>query len=235
MRIVLIGDGKMGKAVREIALNRGHEIVNTISSKSSSIEYDANNPDLAIEFTKPEAALNNILQCLKVEIPVISGTTGWTDDIQKVIDYCLDKDGTFFYAPNFSIGVNIFLELNRNLARIMSQHKDFSAKIKETHHIHKKDVPSGTAIRLAEDMLENMNEMDGWVLGESSKNEIGIVAHREDEVPGSHQITFENQTDIIRLQHEAKNRIGFATGVILVGEWLLGKNGFFTMKDFLDH
>ena len=154
---------------------------------------------------------------------LIKGTTGWTPDIQKVIDYCLDIDGTFFYAPNFSIGVNIFLELNRNLARIMNQHTDYSGKIEETHHIHKKDMPSGTAIRLSEDIIENMDAIDGWVLGESTKNEIGIVAHREDEVTGIHQITFENQTDIIRLQHEAKNRIGFATGVILVGEWLLGK------------
>lgn len=236
MKIALIGYGKMGKEIEKIARERGHEIVCTIDineeTKFDSPEFRS--ADVAIEFTSPESALNNYRKAFAADVPVVSGTTGWLENLDEIKQAC-EKDGkTFFYASNFSLGVNIFFALNKYLAQIMNQFPDYDVRMEETHHIHKLDAPSGTAITLAEDILANIGRKEKWSLNETeSANELEIKAFREGEVPGLHTVIYESEADSIRITHDAKSRKGFALGAVLAAEFTKGKKGFLGMNDML--
>ena len=231
MKIALFGYGKMGKEIEEIALNRGHEIVLKIKENE---EYDISKADVGIDFSVPEAALKNIVSCFKNNVPVISGTTGWLDDFDKAINVCKENNGSFIYASNFSVGVNLFFELNKSLAKMMTTHKDYSLDIEEIHHTKKLDAPSGTAITLAEGVIENSSKKE-WELGSiSSEENIPIVAKRIPDVPGTHSVWYKSEVDTIEIKHTAHNRKGFALGAVIAAEWIIGKQGVFSMKDVLN-
>ena len=234
MKIALFGYGKMGKEIEQIALQRGHEIVLKIKGTE---EYDISKVDIAIDFSVPNAALSNIVSCFKNNVPVISGTTGWLDDFDKAIDVCKENNGSFIYASNFSIGVNIFFELNKQLAKMMSSQEEYSINVEEIHHTKKLDTPSGTAITLAEGIINNTSKRD-WQLKERqtqiNAETILIEAKRVPDVPGTHIISYESQIDSIEIKHTAHNRKGFALGAIIAAEWLNNKIGIYTMKDVLN-
>ena len=232
MKIALFGYGKMGKEIEQIALQRGHEIVLKIKGTE---EYDISQADIAIDFSVPNAALSNIVSCFRNNVPVISGTTGWLDDFDKAIDVCKENNGSFIYASNFSIGVNIFFELNKQLAKMMNSQKEYSINLEEIHHTKKLDTPSGTAITLAEGIINNTSKRD-WQLKETqiSAGTIPIEAKRILDVPGTHIISYESQIDSIEIKHTAHNRKGFALGAIIAAEWLNHKIGIYTMKDVLN-
>jgi 4-hydroxy-tetrahydrodipicolinate reductase len=232
MKIALFGYGKMGKEIEQIALQRGHEIVLKIKGTE---EYDISQADIAIDFSIPNAALSNIVSCFRNNVPVISGTTGWLDDFDKAIDVCKENNGSFIYASNFSIGVNIFFELNKQLAKMMSSQKEYSINVEEIHHTKKLDTPSGTAITLAEGIINNTSKRD-WQLKETQVNAgtIPIEAKRILDVPGTHIISYESQIDSIEIKHTAHNRKGFALGAVIAAEWLNNKIGIYTMKDVLN-
>jgi 4-hydroxy-tetrahydrodipicolinate reductase len=232
MKIALFGYGKMGKEIEQIALQRGHEIVLKINEGE---QYDISIADIAIDFSVPNAALSNIVSCFKNNVPVISGTTGWLDDFDKAIDVCKENNGSFIYASNFSIGVNIFFELNKQLAKMMSSQEEYSINVEEIHHTKKLDTPSGTAITLAEGIINNTSKRD-WQLKETQVNAgtIPIEAKRILDVPGTHIISYESQIDSIEIKHTAHNRKGFALGAIIAAEWLNHKIGIYTMKDVLN-
>jgi 4-hydroxy-tetrahydrodipicolinate reductase len=234
MKIALFGYGKMGKEIEQIALQRGHEIVLKINEGE---QYDISIADIAIDFSVPNAALSNIVSCFKNNVPVISGTTGWLDDFDKAIDVCKENNGSFIYASNFSIGVNIFFELNKQLAKMMSSQKEYSINLEEIHHTKKLDTPSGTAITLAEGIINNTSKRD-WQLKERqtqiNAETILIEAKRVPDVPGTHIISYESQIDSIEIKHTAHNRKGFALGAIIAAEWLNHKIGIYTMKDVLN-
>ena len=236
MKIALIGYGKMGKEIEKIALQRGHEIVSII---------DMNNPDdfdspaflsaeAAIEFTRPETAFENYQKCFARHIPVVSGTTGWLHRLDEIKKACNDDGQTFFYASNFSIGVNIFFAVNRQLAKIMNQYPQYDVRMEEVHHIHKLDSPSGTGITLAEDILKNIDRKTQWTeAGNDAVDDLWIHSLRKGEVPGIHEIIYESEADILSIKHDAKNRSGFAFGAVLAAEFIQGKSGFLTMQDLL--
>jgi 4-hydroxy-tetrahydrodipicolinate reductase len=232
MKIALFGYGKMGKEIEQIALQRGHEIVLKIKGTE---EYDISQADIAIDFSVPNAALSNIVSCFRNNVPVISGTTGWLDDFDKAIDVCKENNGSFIYASNFSIGVNIFFELNKQLAKMMNSQKEYSINVEEIHHTKKLDTPSGTAITLAEGIINNTSKRD-WQLKETQVNAgtIPIEAKRILDVPGTHIISYESQIDSIEIKHTAHNRKGFALGAVIAAEWLNNKIGIYTMKDVLN-
>ena len=232
MKIALFGYGKMGKEIEQIALQRGHEIVLKIKGTE---EYDISQADIAIDFSVPNAALSNIVSCFRNNVPVISGTTGWLDDFDKAIDVCKENNGSFIYASNFSIGVNIFFELNKQLAKMMNSQEEYSINVEEIHHTKKLDTPSGTAITLAEGIINNTSKRD-WQLKETQVNAgtIPIEAKRILDVPGTHIISYESQIDSIEIKHTAHNRKGFALGAIIAAEWLNHKIGIYTMKDVLN-
>jgi len=234
MKIALFGYGKMGKEIEQIALQRGHEIVLKIKRTE---EYDISKVDIAIDFSVPNAALSNIVSCFKNNVPVISGTTGWLDDFDKAIDVCKENNGSFIYASNFSIGVNIFFELNKQLAKMMNSQKEYSINVEEIHHTKKLDTPSGTAITLAEGIINHTSKRD-WQLKERqtqiNAETILIEAKRVPDVPGTHIISYESQIDSIEIKHTAHNRKGFALGAIIAAEWLNHKIGIYTMKDVLN-
>jgi 4-hydroxy-tetrahydrodipicolinate reductase len=234
MKIALFGYGKMGKEIEQIALQRGHEIVLKIKGTE---EYDISQADIAIDFSIPNAALSNIVSCFRNNVPVISGTTGWLDDFDKAIDVCKENNGSFIYASNFSIGVNIFFELNKQLAKMMNSQKEYSINVEEIHHTKKLDTPSGTAITLAEGIINNTSKRD-WQLKERqtqiSDGTIPIEAKRILDVPGTHIISYESQIDSIEIKHTAHNRKGFALGAVIAAEWLNNKIGIYTMKDVLN-
>ena len=234
MKIALFGYGKMGKEIEKIALQRGHEIVLKINEGE---QYDISIADIAIDFSVPNAALSNIVSCFKNNVPVISGTTGWLDDFDKAIDVCKENNGSFIYASNFSIGVNIFFELNKQLAKMMSSQEEYSINVEEIHHTKKLDTPSGTAITLAEGIINNTSKRD-WQLKERqtqiNAETILIEAKRVPDVPGTHIISYESQIDSIEIKHTAHNRKGFALGAIIAAEWLNHKIGIYTMKDVLN-
>ena len=232
MKIALFGYGKMGKEIEQIALQRGHEIVLKIKGTE---EYDISQADIAIDFSVPNAALSNIVSCFRNNVPVISGTTGWLDDFDKAIDVCKENNGSFIYASNFSIGVNIFFELNKQLAKMMNSQKEYSINVEEIHHTKKLDTPSGTAITLAEGIINNTSKRD-WQLKETQINDgtIPIEAKRILDVPGTHIISYESQIDSIEIKHTAHNRKGFALGAVIAAEWLNNKIGIYTMKDVLN-
>jgi 4-hydroxy-tetrahydrodipicolinate reductase len=236
MKIALIGYGQMGRAIEEIAILRGHQIVCKITS--SNLEYwdseEFLNADVAIEFTRPDAAVANILKCIDRKIPVIVGTTAWLEQLPKVEKYCKENNGTMLYASNFSIGVNIFFAINKKLASLMNGYPEYEASIEEIHHIKKLDAPSGTAITLAEGILENLDRKSIWTKGiTESENELKIISVRTGEVPGTHTIKYESDIDIIEITHKAKNRKGFATGSVVAAEWIIGKRGVHSIQDML--
>ena len=232
MKIALLGYGKMGKVIERIALERGHEIV---LRKSSSNTYDGlRNADVAIDFSIPNAAVNNISQCLNDNVPIVSGTTGWLVDYPKMVALCEEKNGAFIYGSNFSLGVNLFFELNDYLAKMMSKFNQYSVTMEEIHHTQKLDAPSGTAISLANGIIENSNYSD-WSLDENSKaNSIYIDAQRIENVPGTHSVFYSSTVDKIEIKHTAHSRDGFAFGSIIAAEWLVGRRGVFTMRDVLE-
>lgn len=236
MKIALIGYGKMGKEIEKIALSRGHEIVARVDPFSGE-DFTApglKSAEVAIEFTRPEAALNNYRECFNLNIPVVSGTTGWLAHMEEIKEWCEKKGQTFFYASNFSIGVNIFFELNRHLAKLMNPQDAYDVKMIEVHHTQKLDAPSGTAITLAEDIIENLDRKTKWELDTQSDGaSLEIKAIREGEVPGIHTIKYESEADEIIIHHSAKNRHGFALGAVLAAEFTAGKKGYITMKDML--
>jgi 4-hydroxy-tetrahydrodipicolinate reductase len=230
MKIALLGYGKMGKTIELIALERGHTIV--IKADIGS-QFDITEADVAIDFSVPEAALGNISKCIENGVPVVSGTTGWLKDYDKAVTLCKINNGAFIYASNFSLGVNIFFEINRNLAKMMGTLDQYKVSIEETHHTQKLDAPSGTAITLANGIIEETNYKK-WTLDAPNSDEIGIVAKRIVNVPGIHEITYESKVDNIQIKHSAHSREGFALGAVIAAEWIIGKNGVFTMKDVLN-
>jgi 4-hydroxy-tetrahydrodipicolinate reductase len=230
MKIALLGYGKMGKTIERLAKERGHSIVFKSSSDTST--GAVNEADIAIEFSTPETAVENIKNCLKLGMPVVSGTTGWSENYDEVIKFCKDSNGSFLYASNFSIGVNLFFNLNKQLARIMRPWAEYKVSIEEIHHIQKKDAPSGTAISIAEGIMKHSNKT-GWKLNDAEEEEIEIIAKRIDKVNGLHKVVYSSEIDSISIKHEAHSREGFAIGALLASEWLQSKKGVFTMKDVL--
>ncbi|MDA9251114.1 4-hydroxy-tetrahydrodipicolinate reductase [Flavobacteriaceae bacterium] len=231
MKIALLGYGRMGRAIENIAKNRGHEIVAKIDK--DQIEGTLEHANVAINFSIPDAAVNNIFSALSLKIPVVCGTTGWLEDLKKVTDFTTKNDTAFLYASNFSIGVNLFFKLNEQLAKMMNNQSEYKVNIEEIHHIHKLDAPSGTAITLAEGIIENSKSSD-WSLSTDKSDEIQIDAIREGEVPGTHTVTYESSIDAISIKHEAHNREGFALGAVVAAEWIVGKKGIFKMNDVLN-
>ncbi|TVR41582.1 MAG: 4-hydroxy-tetrahydrodipicolinate reductase [Cryomorphaceae bacterium] len=235
MKIALIGYGKMGKAIERLALNAGHDIVARVGRGPESETPLPTNTDVAIEFTRPDAAAANIQACAEQGIPVVCGTTGWYRQLSELSAIIAQNQGALLYAPNFSIGVNLFMEVNRVLARLMSRQPQYRAELSEIHHTEKLDAPSGTAIALADDLIANHNGYSSWShSGTAKNNELPITAMREPGVPGTHSLTYSSPCDEINLTHTALNRDGFASGALYAAEWLKGKTGIFTMKDVLN-
>ncbi|WP_422105208.1 4-hydroxy-tetrahydrodipicolinate reductase [Winogradskyella sp.] len=231
MNIALLGYGRMGKSIEAIALERHHHIVLKVSEASD--DFDFSTTDVAIDFSIPTAAVTNIKKALDAGVPIISGTTGWLNDYNHIIDYCKAKDGTFLYASNFSLGVNIFFEINKKLSALMSTVDGYSTEIEEIHHTKKLDAPSGTAITLAEQIIEHTNYKN-WTLDVPVSDEIPIKAKRIPEVPGTHEITYNSEIDSISIKHTAHSRQGFALGAVIAAEWIKDKKGVFSMKDVLN-
>lgn len=232
MKIALLGYGRMGKAIEQIALQRGHSIV--LKADKNTTSHNIAQADVAIDFSIPSAAVANISNCINNGVPIVSGTTGWLDHYENMMALANEKEGAFIYASNFSLGVNIFFELNKTLAKMMSNLSQYNANIEEIHHTQKLDAPSGTAITLAEGVIENTN-YNNWKLGKSDNSkEISIEAKRIDNVPGTHHINYTSQVDTISISHTAHSRDGFALGAVIAAEWLIGKTGVFTMNDVLN-
>jgi 4-hydroxy-tetrahydrodipicolinate reductase len=237
MKIALIGYGKMGKEIEKIAISRGHEI---------GLKIDIGNPqdlttgnlqkcDVAIEFTVPASAVKNYNTCFEAGIPVVSGTTGWLGKKEEVYQKCKETNGTFFYGSNFSVGVNLFFELNKKLAELMAGRTEYNVEMTEVHHTQKLDAPSGTAISLAEDILEKLPDKNAWVSNATpAENEFNIKSGRRGEVPGIHTVRYDSEVDYIEITHSAKSRKGFAFGAVLAAEYCKGRTGILTMKDLLN-
>lgn len=231
MKIALLGYGKMGKVIERIALERGHEIVLRKGSSDSFEGLEA--ADVAIDFSIPDAAVGNISACLNGNVPVISGTTGWLEQYHDMAQLCEEKKGAFIYGSNFSLGVNIFFELNTHLAKMMANLKQYKVSMEEIHHTQKLDAPSGTAITLAKDIIAN-SDYSSWAIGNPKEDEIFIDAKRIEGVPGTHSVFYTSDVDTIEIKHTAHSREGFALGAVIAAEWLAGKTGIYTMKDVLN-
>jgi 4-hydroxy-tetrahydrodipicolinate reductase len=235
MNIALIGYGKMGKSIEKIATERGHHISSIVDldnqEKLSKIAPD--NTDVVIEFSNPSSVFDNIGACLRQKVPVISGTTGWLDQLPDIEALCVAHEGTFLTASNFSLGVNIFFKLNEWLSQVMGQFPDYKIDIEETHHLQKLDKPSGTAITLAEDIINTHPHYRRWALDVFKENDVEIASFRQAEVAGKHVINYRSPIDTIAITHEAHSREGFALGAVLVAEWIQDKKGIFTMNDFI--
>ncbi|MFC4739644.1 4-hydroxy-tetrahydrodipicolinate reductase [Flavobacterium ponti] len=230
MKIALLGYGKMGKVIERIALERGHTIV---LKKSSNDSFEGiQNADVAIDFSVPDSAVAHISECLNNNIPIVCGTTGWLNDYDKMVELCNSKNGSFIYGSNFSLGVNIFFELNEYLAKMMNNLKQYNVSMEEIHHTQKLDAPSGTAISLANGIIKN-SAFTNWTLENPTENEIHIEAKRIENVPGTHSVFYDSEVDQIEIKHTAHSREGFALGSVIAAEWLVGKKGVFTMKDVL--
>ncbi|MFY0713978.1 4-hydroxy-tetrahydrodipicolinate reductase [Seonamhaeicola sp. NFXS20] len=233
MKIALLGYGRMGQTIEKIAISRGHDVVLKIDKDDR--DYDITKADVAIDFSLPSAAYGNITNCINNNVPVVSGTTGWLDNYEKAVALCKEKKGAFIYASNFSLGVNIFFELNKTLAKMMSNLSQYNVTMEEIHHTKKLDAPSGTAITLAEGVIENNANYDAWELNETNnKTSIPIVAKRIEDVPGTHSVSYKSEVDTINIEHIAHNRQGFALGAVVAAEWLVGKTGVFSMNDVLN-
>lgn len=230
MKIALVGYGKMGKIIDEISQNRRHEVVARL--KETPTKESLNDADVVIEFSNPEAAFENIKVCLENKIPVICGTTGWLDKKTEIERIAVEQNSAFLYGSNFSLGVNLFFALNEKLAKLMNNVDEYQCQLEEIHHIHKKDAPSGTAISIAEGIIEN-SKYEAWKLDETKDKELGIFAIRENEVPGTHSVFYRSEVDEIEIKHTAFNRNGFALGAVIAAEWIVGKQGVFSMKDVL--
>lgn len=231
MKIALLGYGKMGKVIERIALERGHEIV---LRKSSTATFEGlEKADVAIDFSVPDSAVCNISECFATNIPVVCGTTGWLEHYDEIIALCKEKKGAFIYGSNFSLGVNIFFELNAYLAKMMTNLKEYKVSMEEIHHTQKLDAPSGTAISLAEGIIAN-SEYTNWTMENPSEHQIHIEAKRIENIPGTHSIFYDSIVDQIEIKHTAHSREGFALGAVIASEWLAGKEGVFTMKDVLN-
>ncbi len=231
MNIALLGYGRMGKSIEAIALDRNHNI--SLKATSSTKSFDFSKTDVAIDFSIPSTAVSNIKSAIDAGVPVISGTTGWLEHYNDVIEYCKSNNGTFLYASNFSLSVNIFFEINKQLSRLMAKVEGYNTEIEEIHHTQKLDAPSGTAITLAEGIIEN-TEYKSWTLDNPKSNEIRIEAKRIPEVPGTHEITYNSEIDSISIKHTAHSRQGFALGAVIAAEWIKDKKGIFSMKDVLN-
>lgn len=235
MNIAIIGYGKMGKVIEQIAVERGHSIVLKISSANVQDLNAENlkNVDAAIEMTQPDAAKNNVLLCLEAGVPVTSGTTGWNDDIPTAQQTAKDNDTAFLYASNYSVGVNIFFEVNKLLAKLMNEQATYDVQMEEVHHTQKKDSPSGTAITLANQVLAAVKRKSKWSEEERNSDTLHITALRKEGVPGTHTITYTSPIDDIEIKHTAHNRNGFALGAVLAAEFIADKKGVFSMQDVL--
>jgi len=237
MNIALIGYGKMGRSIEEIATQKGHTIIIRIDQDNYG-EFTRDNldgTDVAIEFTNPHSAYENIKKCLEFGVPVVSGSTGWTEKLEEAKKICLNNNGAFIYASNFSIGVNIFFEINKRLSTLMKNLPDYHILLEEIHHTQKKDAPSGTAITLAEEILEQITRKKKWVNTLSNNpEELEIISKRIDPAAGTHSVKYSSTVDEIEIIHTAHNRKGFASGAVLAAEFLYGRKGFFTMKDVLN-
>lgn len=236
MKIAIIGYGKMGKIIDRLATQKGHEIVLKIN-RSNLNEFTNENlkkADVAIEFSNPESAFGNIKQCLEASVPVVSGTTAWLDKLDEAKSICQKNKSALLYASNFSIGVNIFFAINKQLAKMMNPHHIYNVSMEEIHHTQKLDAPSGTGITLAEGILENIDRKHQWINEpENSTTDLSIISKRIDPSPGTHQINYDSKIDSIELKHTAHSREGFASGAILAAEWIVGKEGYFEMNDIL--
>lgn len=230
MKIALLGYGKMGKTIEKIATDRGHEIILKISDNIDN--HDLTKVDIAIDFSVPQAAFKNITTCFKNNIPVVSGTTGWLEQYNEAVKICEEENSAFLYASNFSIGVNLFFEINQRLAKLIAPFEEYSVEIEEIHHTQKLDAPSGTAISLAQQIISNSNKT-GWQLDTAKEGEIPIFAKRIEDVPGTHTVAYKSSIDTIEIKHTAHSRQGFALGAVIAAEWLKDKNGVFAMKDVL--
>ncbi|WP_194766017.1 4-hydroxy-tetrahydrodipicolinate reductase [Tamlana sp. I1] len=232
MKIALLGYGKMGKTIEQIAIKRGHQVVLTIDKNDA--DYDITKADVAIDFSIPSVAFNNITNCINNKVPVISGTTGWLERYDEAVALCEEKKSAFIYASNYSLGVNIFFELNKTLAKMMSTLKQYNVSMEEIHHTQKLDAPSGTAISLANDVIAQSSKYSNWKLDEGDETTIPITAKRIEDVPGTHTVTYESEVDTINIEHIAHTRQGFALGAVIAAEWIAGKTGVFTMNDVLN-
>lgn len=236
MKIALIGYGKMGKAIEQIAIQKGHEVTLKISRQNQH-EFTPENlalVDVAIEFTSPESALHNVIKCMESGVPVVCGSTGWNDHLYLAKEKCVTTNSAFLQASNFSIGVNIFFEINKQLASLMSDWPEYNVLIEETHHTAKKDAPSGTAITIAEQIIDNLERKQHWQLGQSAEETIiPVIAHREENVPGTHNVKYTSAIDDIEIIHTAHSREGFALGAVLAAEFIQHRKGVFTMRDVL--
>lgn len=236
MKIALIGYGKMGKTIEQLAIKKGYEIVLKVNAQNSTTwtNEQLKKADVAIEFTRPESAIENISRCFECGIPVISGTTGWIEKMEEVKNACTKFNGGFFYASNFSIGVNLFFKLNKTLATMMEAYHSYDISLEEIHHTQKLDAPSGTAITLAEGILEKISRKNKWVKEDANhENELSIFSKRIENVPGTHSINYSSEIDSIEIKHTAHSRLGFAKGALLAAEWMKNRKGIFGMEDLL--
>ena len=235
MKIAILGYGKMGKVIEEIALKRGHSIALKVNQTNLDFALELlSDCDVAIEFSSPESAVDNINKCFEANVPVVVGTTGWYAEFNTVQERCVSENKALLHATNFSVGVNIFYEINKKLAALMDANSQYDVNVKEIHHLQKLDAPSGTAISIAEGIIENLDRKDSWkndliVL----ENELAVESIRTEDVPGTHVVKYESDIDFVEIKHEAKNRKGFAFGAVLAAEYIRGKKGVFTMKDVL--
>lgn len=235
MKVIIIGYGKMGKAVEHILLEKGHEVVLKLSSEHAVTSDLLTGADVAIEFTQPSAALHNIYACIEAKLPVVTGTTGWYAALPQVRTAVEDANGSLFYASNFSIGVNVFAEILRTAARELAMRADYHPTLREIHHIAKKDAPSGTALTLADVVLDAFPSLKGWTDDTNTSDSLYIESVREGDVKGTHEVSFTSDVDRITLIHEAYSREGFARGAVTAAEWLHNRTGVFTMRDLLNH
>ena len=237
MKIALLGYGKMGKEIEKSALERGHSIVLKVDIDNATTYTidELKQADVAIEFSTPDTAINNIYKCFEAGVPIVVGTTGWLHRLEEVKTKCTDMNQTLFYASNYSIGVNLFFKLNKYLAKMMNAFKNYNVSVEEIHHIHKLDSPSGTAISIADQILENIDTKKGWI-NEAEKNseDLSIISKRIEEVPGTHTVTYSSAVDTISMTHTAHNRTGFALGAVVAAEWSKDKKGIFGMEDMME-
>jgi len=235
MKIALLGYGKMGKEIEAIALQRNHEIVLRVdeSNATSITVNDIKKADVAIEFSTPHTVMTNIRQCFNAQVPVVVGTTGWYDSFKEIEVDCLNKNGTLLHATNFSLGVNLFFKVNTYLAELMNKYSNYEVEMEEIHHIHKLDKPSGTAISLANQIIEKMDRKSKWSISDKNAETLFIKDVREGEVPGTHIIKYKSEVDDIEIMHKAHNRKGFALGAVVAAEFVKDKKGIFTMSDLI--